>query len=142
MSELAWIPPLNASLNFTSLLCLLAGRFLIARGREEAHKRAMMGACLASLVFLAFYLYYHTHTGHTTFQHQGWIRPVYLFILLTHIVLAATVPVFAVLMVRWGLNGEREKHKKLARWAWPIWVYVSVTGLSVYFILYHWFPNP
>ena len=80
----------------------------------------MIPACLASLVFLAFYVYYHANTGHTVFQHQGWIRPVYLTILLTHIVLAVTVPVFAILLVRWGLKGEREKHKKLARWAWPI----------------------
>ena len=140
MTDLGWIPHLNASLNFTSLLCLLAGVYFIKNGREVAHRKAMMGACAASLVFLSFYLYYHYHVGHTTFSHPGLIRTVYLFVLAAHVSLAMTVPVFAILMVWWGLKDQRAKHKKLGHFAVPIWLYVSLSGLFVYFMLYHWYP--
>ena len=96
----------------------------------------------ASLVFLLSYLYYHYNAGHTVFARGGAVKVFYLSVLASHIVLAAVVPVLAILLVWWGLSGRRERHRALARWAWPGWVYVSLTGLLVYFMLYHWFPAP
>lgn len=139
--DLSWMPTLNAALNASSLVLLMSGRYLIKAGREESHKKVMVTACLVSILFLISYLTYHYLVGHTTFEGQGWIRPVYFTILISHIVLASIVPVLAILLVYWGIQGKRDKHRKLARIAWPVWVYVSITGLLVYFILYHWFPS-
>lgn len=101
----------------------------------------MVAAFLVSTVFLACYLYYHYHHGTTTFTHPGWIRPVYKTILFTHIILAIViVPMILVTLWR-AFSGHFEKHKRLARWTWPIWLYVSVTGVVVYLILYQFYPS-
>lgn len=142
--DLAFLPTLNAALNGLATLLLLAGYVLIRAGKRDAHKRCMLGAFATSVIFLGCYLLHKAwkasvgDTLHTTFAGQGAARAIYLVILLTHLVLAMAVPVLAVLLIRWGLTRQWEKHKRLARWAWPVWLYVSVTGVVIYLMLYHW----
>ncbi len=130
------LPAVNAFLNGTSFVFLVTGYFLIRSGRREAHRKAMLGAFTASVLFLACYLFYHFQVGSVRFERTGLIRSVYLTILLTHTVLAAAVPALAIVTLRRGLGGELEKHRRLARWTFPIWAYVSVTGVVVYWMLY------
>jgi protein SCO1/2/putative membrane protein len=127
----------NAILNAASALLLAWGWTLIRRGRKRAHKRVMIGAFSVSCAFLASYLVYHATAGVTRFQGTGTVRAVYLSILLTHTVLAAFVPPMAVLTLVRGLRGRFDKHRRIARWTLPIWLYVSVTGVVVYWMLYH-----
>ncbi|MBM3735730.1 MAG: DUF420 domain-containing protein [Acidobacteria bacterium] len=129
-------PALNACLNATSFLLLMLGVYFIKNGRREAHKKAMLGACAVSVLFLSCYLIYHFQVGSVRFERQGWIRTVYLSILLTHTVLAATVPVLVVVTLRRAFRGEFALHRRIARWTFPIWAYVSVTGVVVYLMLY------
>ena len=134
------LPAVNASLNTTCAVLLSAGFWFIRRKQVNAHRACMVAACAVSTIFLACYLYYHYHHGRTTFTHQGWIRPVYFTILLTHTILAIVmVPMILVTLWR-AFSGQFEKHKRLARWTWPIWLYVSVTGVVVYLILYQFYP--
>ena len=139
------LPALNAILNGTAAILLTRGYFLIRAGRSEQHKktqhkRTMIAAFCVSVVFLISYLAYHAQVGAVYFQKTGFIRAVYLTILFTHTVLAAIVPVLAIITLRRGLkaekNGNFERHRRIARWTLPIWLYVSVTGVVVYFMLY------
>jgi uncharacterized membrane protein YozB (DUF420 family) len=134
------LPGVNACLNAVSLLFLLSGYWFIRRKNKDAHRLCMMAAFGVSILFLGCYLYYHYHAGHVPFTGTGWVRPVYFFILITHIILAALVPVLAVLTIIRALKGNFEKHKKIARITYPVWVYVSVTGVVVYVMLYHLYP--
>ncbi len=141
------MPAVNASLNSLSAIFLVAGYFFIRRKNPEAHRRCMVAAFCASALFLAGYLTYHGYVawvlkrGPTVFRDPAWFRPYYLAILLTHTVLAAVI-VPLVLITLWrGLKGKWEAHRKIARWTWPIWVYVSVTGVVIYWLLYHRFPQ-
>lgn len=136
-SLVARLPTVNAALNATAALLLVVGWVLIKRGHERAHKQAMLAAFGTSIVFLACYLVYHAVAGHVEFRGPSPVREVYLGILLTHVVLAAAVPVLAILTIRYGLTEQREKHRRLARWTFPIWMYVSITGVVVYLMLYH-----
>jgi len=136
------LPAVNACLNGTSLLLLVAGYWNIRRGKKGAHRACMVSAFLVSILFLACYLYYHAHVLHTPFTGQGWVRPVYFFILITHIVLAAVVPFLALATLYRAVKGQFDKHKRIARWTYPIWVYVSVTGVLVYLMLYRLTPAP
>jgi uncharacterized membrane protein YozB (DUF420 family) len=130
------LPTLNAVLNATSALLLLVGWRLIRRGRVEAHRRVMLGAVACSTLFLVSYLAYHAQVGSVRFQGQGAIRVVYFAILLTHTVLAAAiVPLVLVTLVR-GLKARYESHRRLARVTFPLWSYVSVTGVVIYWMLY------
>jgi putative membrane protein len=139
--QYAYFPALNASLNGASAALLLTGRYLISSGRVLAHRACMIAAVAASTVFLGCYLYFHYHAGNILFLGQGWVRPVYFSILISHIVLAIViVPLVIVTLIR-GLGGRYPKHQAIARWTWPLWMYVSVTGVVVYFMLYHWFPH-
>ncbi len=133
--NLAW-PTFNACMNGASAVCLGAGYWFIRRGDRGRHRASMILAALFSAVFLVSYLAYHAKVGDVHFLGQGWIRPVYFTILITHVVLALSVPVFAVLLLTWAFQGKFSRHKALARWAWPIWMYVSVTGVVVYLMLY------
>lgn len=133
------LPAVNAVLNGTSLVLLLLGFWNIKNGRKSAHRLCMGSAFLVSILFLACYLYYHAHAGHVVFPGTGWVRSLYLFILVTHILLAAIVPVLAVITLRRAIKGDFERHKKIARVTYPIWVYVSVTGVVVYLMLYQGF---
>jgi uncharacterized membrane protein YozB (DUF420 family) len=137
----AYFPALNASLNGTSAVLLLTGRLLIARGRLAAHRACMIAAVVASLLFLGCYLYFHAKVGNIRFLGQGWSRPVYFSILISHIILAATIVPLAVITLNRGLGARYAKHRAIARWTWPLWMYVSVTGVIVYFMLYRWFPH-
>ena len=130
------LPTLNAALNATSAVLLVAGYVLIRRGRREAHRRAMLGAVTCSALFLVSYLAYHAQVGSVRFQGQGWIRTVYFTILLTHTVLAAAiVPLVLVTLTR-ALQQRFDRHRRLARITFPLWAYVSVTGVVIYLMLY------
>lgn len=139
--QYAYFPALNASLNATSAVLLLTGRWLIARGRVAAHRACMIAAVVASLLFLGCYLYFHARVGNIRFLGQGWSRPVYFSILISHTTLAVTIVPLAVITLNRGLRGRYAKHRAIARWTWPLWMYVSVTGVIVYFMLYQWFPH-
>ena len=131
------LPAINATLNATAAVLLISGYALIRRGHREMHRRVMITAFGVSTAFLICYLIYHAQVGSVPFQHQGIIRTVYFTILLTHTVLAATVPVLAILTLRRAWKGDFARHRRLARWTLPIWLYVSVTGVVVYVMLYH-----
>jgi uncharacterized membrane protein YozB (DUF420 family) len=131
------LPAVNASLNATATVLLLTGYTLIRNGRREQHRNVMLTAFGVSILFLICYVTYHWQVGSVKFQGQGWLRPVYFTILITHVFLAATVPVLAVITLRRALRGEFAKHRQLARVTFPIWLYVSITGVVVYVMLYH-----
>jgi putative membrane protein len=130
------LPTVNALLNATATVLLVVGYLLIRRGRREAHRRVMLAAFACSSLFLVSYLVYHAQVGSVKFTGTGTARTVYFAILLSHTVLAALVPVLAPLTLGLGLKGRLERHRKLARWTLPIWLYVSVTGVVVYWMLY------
>jgi uncharacterized membrane protein YozB (DUF420 family) len=129
-------PALNASLNGLSAVLLLIGWFLIRSGRREAHRWTMVAAFCSSAVFLACYLWYHAHAGVFHFQKTGLIRTVYFTILGTHTVLAVAVLPVILRTLYLAANERFEEHKRAAKWAFPIWLYVSTTGVVVYWILY------
>ena len=130
------LPAVNAILNATAAVLLVCGYILIRRRRKQAHKRVMLAAFVTSCAFLACYLVYHWHVGSVRFPHSGALRTLYLSILGTHTVLAATVPVLAIITLNRGLSARFDKHRAIARWTLPIWLYVSVTGVVVYLMLY------
>lgn len=130
------LPALNATLNSIATLLLLVGLYFIKRREIQRHKLTMLLAFATSCLFLASYLVYHYHAGSVPFTKQGWIRQVYFTILISHVVLAATVPVLAGMTLYRAWQGNFAKHRKIARWTWPIWMYVSVTGVVIYIMLY------
>ncbi len=130
------LPAVNAVLNATAAVLLVTAYVLIRTGHVHAHKRVMLTAFAVSTLFLISYLTYHALAGIVYFPKTGTIRTVYLTILYTHTVLAATVPVLAIITLRRALKGWFPKHRKIARWTLPIWLYVSVTGVVVYLMLY------
>lgn len=136
MLEIADLPALNAILNGIALILLLAGYASIRRKRERRHKRFMVAAFCVSIVFLGTYLTYRFCGAEKRFSGQGLIRPVYFFILITHVVLAATVPVLASSTLYLGLRRRVTRHRRMARWTFPIWLYVSITGILVYVLLF------
>jgi uncharacterized membrane protein YozB (DUF420 family) len=138
-------PAINATLNGTSAILLLTGRRLIAQRKIQQHRAVMIAAVISSSLFLACYLTYHAllqiyaHGAFTRFQGTGLSRPIYFSILLSHTILAVvTVPLVLITLNR-GLNARFDKHRAIARWTYPIWLYVSVTGVVIYFMLYQWF---
>ena len=130
------LPTLNACLNFLSAVLLITGYSFIRRGDRKAHRFCMVTALGVSVVFLVSYLYHHYKVGIVFYQGHGFSRVFYFVILWTHTPLAALVPVLAILTLRQALKGNFVKHKYLAHWTFPIWLYVSVTGVLVYFMLY------
>jgi uncharacterized membrane protein YozB (DUF420 family) len=130
------LPAVNATLNASAAVLLLRGRFLIAAGRRDAHRITMVAAFSVSVVFLICYLVYHANVGAVYFQKTGIIRAVYLTILVTHTILAACVPVLAIITLRRAWKGDFQRHRRIARWTFPIWLYVSITGVIVYLMLY------
>ena len=135
--EFTDLPTVNASLNSLSAVFLGVGYYFIRKGDKQRHRACMIGAFCTSAVFLACYLVYHYHVGSVGFQGQGWIRPVYFTILITHVILAATIVPLALLTLCRAWKEQFDKHRRIARWTWPIWMYVSVTGVIVYLMLYH-----
>lgn len=136
MIELTHLPAVNATLNSVAFVLLVIGRAMIRRRRVEAHRRCMVAAFSVSIVFLVSYLTYRFLGEEKRFSGQGWIRPVYFFILITHVALAATVPVLASITLYRGLRGQYDRHRRIARITYPIWVYVSITGVIVYVLLF------
>jgi putative membrane protein len=135
-------PTLNATLNASSAAFLTLGYFFIRNRRIQAHKRCMLAAVACSTVFLVSYIVYHLQVGSVRFQGQGWSRPMYFTLLGTHTVLAATVVPLAIVTLLRSLRGDFARHRAIARWTLPIWLYVSVTGVIVYFLLYHIYAAP
>jgi putative membrane protein len=135
--EISQLPTLNASLNATSAVLLVTGYYFIRQHNISVHRLCMVSALIVSVLFLCSYLYYHTHAGSTRFTGVGWIRPVYFAILLSHTILAAIVPLLAIVTLYRAVRQELDKHRRIARWTLPIWLYVSVTGVVIYWLLYH-----
>jgi uncharacterized membrane protein YozB (DUF420 family) len=141
------LPAVNATLNGLSAVFLAFGLFFIKRGNKQAHRNCMISAFCTSVVFLACYLTYHTwlavvlKQGPTRFENPAWFRPVYLAILLTHTVLAAVIVPLILLTLNRARRQRFDLHKKIARWTWPLWMYVSVTGVVIYWLLYVQFPQ-
>lgn len=133
------LPALNASLNGFSTVFIAAGWYFIRRGFWRQHIACMITAIVSSTAFLVSYLIYHAHTGSTRFTAEGIVRPIYFTILLTHVLLAFTVLPLVVITVVPVFRRRWDKHRRMGRWTMPIWLYVSVTGVVVYFMLYQWF---
>ncbi len=131
------LPTINATLNATAAVLLIWGYTLIRRKRVQTHRKVMTTAFITSCLFLICYLIYHAQVGSVHFPKTGFIRTVYFTILITHTSLAAAVPVLAVITLRRARAGNFARHRAIARWTLPIWLYVSVTGVVVYFMLYH-----
>jgi len=140
-AQYAIFPVINATLNGTSGVLLFIGRRFIKRGRMAAHRAVMIAAVVTSSLFLVSYLYYHYHVGSVRFQGQGWSRPVYFTILISHTILAATIVPLVIITLSRGLRKRFDKHRAIARWTYPLWMYVSVTGVVIYFMLYHLFAT-
>lgn len=135
------LPAVNAFFNFLSTLCLISGYYHIKKTQkdEELHKKFMLGAVFFSSIFLVGYLTYHYHHGSTIFPDLGWIKTVYLIILIPHIILAAVMVPMILMTLYHAFKGNREKHRRIARLTFPIWVYVSFTGVLIYLMVYQWF---
>ncbi len=131
-----WWPAMNAALNFTSAVCLVNGYISIKRGRKQTHRRFMLAAFSCSVIFLLSYLAYHYQVGSVKFSGEGPMRTLYLGILLTHTVLAVVVAPLAVATLSRALGGRFDLHRKIARVTFPVWIYVSITGVVVYLMLY------
>jgi uncharacterized membrane protein YozB (DUF420 family) len=136
MEIIPHLPDLNAALNALSAILLIRGVVLIKDGRRNQHRRTMLTAFGVSIAFLISYLIYHSQVGSVKFTGTGPIRIVYFTILFSHTILAAAVPFLAVVTLRRGLNNDLRRHVALARWTFPIWLYVSITGVVVYWMLY------
>ncbi|KPK64416.1 MAG: hypothetical protein AMS21_06235 [Gemmatimonas sp. SG8_38_2] len=134
------LPALNATLNGVCALLLVAGYSAIRRNRRDLHKALMLSALVASVLFLSSYLYYHYHAGTTYFAGQGWIRPVYFSILVSHTILATIIVPLVITTVFFALRGNFPRHRWVARFTLPVWLYVSVTGILVYLLLYQAYP--
>ncbi len=135
------LPALNACLNGTSTVFLTAGFLFIKSGHQIAHRNCMICALVSSTLFLASYITYHLNAGRTVFAEPQWFRPIYLFILLTHTVLAVVIVPLVIMSVSRAVRARWELHKKISRWTLPLWLYVSFTGVVIYLLLYKIFPQ-
>lgn len=134
--DLNIFPAVNAGLNGASAVLLTTGRAFIWRRKVRLHRACMIAAVITSSLFLVSYLYYHAHVHSVHFPGQGWVRPVYFTILISHTVLAVVVVPLVLLSLTYGLRGKFDRHRRFARWTFPIWLYVSLTGVVVYIMLY------
>jgi putative membrane protein len=135
------LPLLNALLNGSSALCLLAGFYFIRRREIRKHRVCMIAAFVCSALFLISYVVYHANVGSIRFAGEGSVRALYFTILVSHTLLAATVPALAIITLRRALRARFEQHRKIARWVLPVWLYVSVTGVVIYLMLYRIYPS-
>ena len=136
MSFVRSLPAVNAALNGTAAALLTVGFVLIRKKRIPAHRAVMLSAFGVSCLFLVSYVVYHAQAGSTPYQGQGWIRAVYFAILISHVILAAAIVPLALITLSRGLKGAYDRHRAIARWTLPIWLYVSVTGVVIYWMLY------
>lgn len=139
--QYSYFPALIASLNGASATLLLVGRSLIMRGKIAAHRACMIAAVVSSALFLACYVYFHAHVGEIIFLGGGVWHVIYLVVLIPHVLLAIVIVPMVIVTLSRGLRARYDKHRAIARWTWPLWMYVSVTGVIVYFMLYRWFPH-
>ena len=135
-----FLPTLNAILNATSGILVLIGFLFIRRRRIAAHRACMIAAVCVSILFLISYIVYHYHHGATRFTGTGIVRTLYFVILISHTILAVVIVPFVIITLRRALKNQFARHMKIARWTFPMWLYVSVTGVIVYFMLYHLYP--
>ena len=135
--EIADLPTLNASLNALASVCLVAGYVMIRSGRRDAHRRCMLLALATSALFLISYVVYHANAGSVPFSRTGVLRIVYFAVLIPHVILAAAILPLALITTARGLRSDYTRHVRIARWTLPLWLYVSVTGVVVYLMLYH-----
>lgn len=133
--DISLIPAFNASINFTVSLLLIVGYVFMKQNKIQYHKYTMITAFSLSSVFLISYVVYHTLAVETHFGGEGWIRPVYFILLITHIILAAVIVPMILFTLTRGLQERFDKHRRIAKWTWPLWLYVSVTGVIVYLLL-------
>ena len=140
--SISFLPTLNAILNATSGVLIVIGYRFIRRGRIAAHRACMIGAVTSSTLFLISYVVYHVgfKAGVTRFTGTGWVRPFYFTILVSHTILAVTIVPFIIVTLTRALRGQFLRHRAIARWTFPMWLYVSITGVVVYLMLYHIFP--
>ena len=138
----AVLPHLNATLNASSFVLLSSGYYFIRRKRVRAHRNCQLAALTASVLFLISYIVYHAYHGTTRFAGQGIARPIYFTILTTHTILAVVIVPFVIITVLRAKRGDFQRHKGIARWTLPMWLYVSITGVLVYLMLYHLYPSP
>src|SRR5436853_6386123 len=136
------LPHLNATLNASRFVLLSSGYYFIRRGRVHAHRRCQLSALTTSVLFLVSYVVYHLHHGATRFAGQGIARPIYFTILTTHTFLAVLIVPFVIITVRRAKRRDFLRHKAIARFTLPLWLYVSITGVIVYLMLYHLYPSP
>src|SRR5262245_14159108 len=139
--SLSDLPALNACLNSLSAILLAVGYRFIRKKNIIAHRNCMIGAFLVSTIFLICYVVYHFNAGRTVFKEPAWFRPIYLTILLTHTVLAVAIVPMVLITFSRALKQRFDQHRKIARWTWPLWMYVSVTGVIIYLLLYQIFPQ-
>lgn len=139
--QYAYFPPLIAGLNGTSAVLLVTGRHMIARNRIAAHRACMIAAVVSSAMFLACYVYFHVHVGDIRFLGNHFWHVIYLIVLIPHVTLAIVIVPMVIVTLSRGLQARYDRHRAIARWTFPLWMYVSVTGVIVYFMLYQWFPH-
>ena len=134
---ISYLPTINALFNLTSAILLLWGESISSAGRRDIHRKIMISAMISSALFLTGYLFYHSQVGSIPYKHFDWTRPLYFGILIPHSILAAVMTPFIIAAFIYALKGKFDKHYRLVRWVWPVWMFVSVTGIIVYFMLYH-----
>jgi putative membrane protein len=139
MISISQLPALNAILNSISFVLLITGFWMISKRKITLHKIFMISAFVTSILFLISYVTYHSQAGSTPFPGQGAIRPVYFFILISHVLLAAVVPVLAIMTIYRALKKQWFQHTAIASWTLPIWLYVSITGVIIYLLLYQFY---
>jgi uncharacterized membrane protein YozB (DUF420 family) len=139
--QYAYFPALIAGLNGTSAVLLGTGRYMISRNRIAAHRNCMIAAVVSSAMFLACYVYFHVHVGDIRFLGDHFWHVIYLIVLIPHVTLAIVIVPMVIVTLSRGLQGRYDRHRAIARWTFPLWMYVSVTGVIVYFMLYQWFPH-
>jgi uncharacterized membrane protein YozB (DUF420 family) len=140
-AQYAIFPVIDAALNGTSAVLLVIGRWFIKQRNMAAHRAVMLAAMVSSSLFLICYLYYHYHVGSIHFQGQGIWRPIYFTLLTTHTILAAVIVPMVIITLSRGLRARFDKHRRIARWTFPLWLYVSITGVVIYFMLYQIFST-
>ncbi len=130
------LPGVNALLNATATVLLVWGYVMIRRGHRDTHRNIMIAALIVSAAFLTTYLIYHYQVGSVPYPYHDWTRPLYFIILIPHIILAAVMVPFIIALVIFAASGRFDRHRRLARWVWPVWIFVSISGVVIYLMLY------
>ena len=140
MDLITYLPPLQAILNTIATILMITGYYFIRHKKEAAHRICMLGTLIVSVLFFTSYSFYHLNIGYVPFTGQGVVRPIYFTILSTHVLLAVLTLPLVIMTVTFILNGQRDKHRWIVRWTLPIWLYVSITGVIIYFMAFQIYP--